>query len=82
MGAGTVIFEGVRRKPKRNRGPQKARSIAESENCARFQIDTDLKQTSQQQGDVAHQWERVYIFTMGLRGSDTYLAGDLERFLA
>ena len=26
MGAGTVIFEGVRRKPKRNRGPQKARS--------------------------------------------------------
>jgi hypothetical protein len=29
MGAGTVIFEGVRRKPKRNRGPQKARSIAE-----------------------------------------------------
>jgi hypothetical protein len=30
MGAGTVIFEGVRRKPKRNRGSQKARSIAEN----------------------------------------------------
>jgi hypothetical protein len=29
MGAGTVIFEGVGSKPKRNRGPQKARSIAE-----------------------------------------------------
>jgi hypothetical protein len=29
MGAGTVIFEGVRRKAKRNRSPQKARSIAE-----------------------------------------------------
>jgi hypothetical protein len=29
MGAGTVIFEGVRSKPKRNRSPQKDRSIAE-----------------------------------------------------
>jgi hypothetical protein len=29
MRAGTVIFEGVRREPKRNRGPQKVRSIAE-----------------------------------------------------
>jgi hypothetical protein len=32
MGAGTVIFEGIRRKPKRNRGPQEARSIADISN--------------------------------------------------
>ena len=38
MGAGTVIFEGVRRKPKRNRGPQKARSIAERESLNNFKL--------------------------------------------